>query len=492
MAPDERNSTPVSTASEDSTPLTKRRRVETATDSRTNDTIRTCPSPTEDCDPADHPKQQTAEACPHQEALNGVVTPEHEQPKPRRFFIEPFKTIVTLECGPKLNTHYKVDLGLLCAHSEQQYMLFSHAEDQVQLYAKVKALKQRAKAFRPLLTLHNVLRTDTSRGKALSFITECMEKFPIIPRQVQVIATITDAVDAVFQKSELFKSPPTKKFDRSKYPRENVHDRLQLLRDEAVYTVAERISFYLCGIKRQEKDFALKDATKAAAQRRIILHKMGPETVEAVMRWVYGKGLTFNSVKHALSIHALACTLGITRLAAECMELLSAATIRIINQTKSDGITLRDLLSNNICEPEEETSTNRDPDPLSNVRVVGEVFKYTLHEKKPPAVLQALVVDAVADSEDEDLLSQSMELMNSEMLGKLAMATMRRANLHSLAARTHGYGQPLLHSDASPSASIKSDMSDTKYDWKSKNNGTDSEMAPTVGDNVLGCKAEAK
>lgn len=123
---------------------------------------------------------------------------------------------------------------------------------------------------------------------------------------------------------------------------------------------------------------------------------------------------------------------------------------------------MRDLLQNDVQAHPQGQEIDAHHDPLSIDHVVAEVFKYTLKEPHPPATLQTLVIDAIVDSEDDELLSTLLGAMNSNMKGKLAMATMRKAKPYSTAAMRGENDRYRGYSDFSRGPSIKSEASDTK------------------------------
>ncbi|KAL1610830.1 hypothetical protein SLS60_002501 [Paraconiothyrium brasiliense] len=390
-------------------------------------------------------KLEGTEAQTHQQVVSYRAAPPAAMTDPKQHFslvVLP-KTFIVIECGDDLSTQYQVPLSVLCAQSQKQFQIFLQAEDLYRRYGKVKALKKRVKAIHPLLELHKLMHAEKSREKRL-----------------------TDTTDAMFQKNELFfKAPnkaPNKRFDRSQYPRNDVEGRLGQLRDEAVYTVLERLEVYLHGLKQVEKKNASESAVKAAAQRRIILPNEDPATVEVVVEWLYKNSLSFVDVNHLCKIHTLADKLGVMSLAAECMRLVSTATSRILQQAKSEGITVRGLLLESARAQKQMQDLDVNGDPLSSPCVVGEVFKITLHTQDPPAIMQNLVVDAIADSEDDELFHELLPAMNLDMRGKIGMAMIRNAKSRGAAVANRQPDQSQAYAGASRCASVKSEVSHDK------------------------------
>ncbi|KAF2439317.1 hypothetical protein P171DRAFT_396549 [Karstenula rhodostoma CBS 690.94] len=370
-----------------------------------------------------------------------------------------FKTIITIECGEDLSRQFKIPLGFLCEQSQKQVEVFWEAEDLRKRYAKVKALGKRVNAVFPLLELHGIRHTEKCREKAMALILESLNDFPLPTYEAGVAQKLAEATDAVFRKNDLFLKPPGKKFDRLQFPKNDVKGRLRQLHDEAVYAVFEQLRFYLHRLKDVEAGNASKSAVKAAAQQRVLLPKEEPATVEALVEWLYKNGLSFVDVNHLFGIHALADKLGIASLAAECMDLLSTATSRILCRAKAEGLSLKGLLEEGARGDEQLHDPDANDDPLSSSRVVAEVFKATLNTPNPPAVLQKLVADAIAASEDDALLNRLLPIMNLDMRGKVTMAMLRNVKAKAAAEAHREMRLSHVSSEASRSASIKSETS---------------------------------
>lgn len=293
----------------------------------------------------------------------------------------------------------------------------------------------------------------------MTLILESLNDFPMPMYQAGVVQRLAHATDVVFRTNDLFIKPPGKKFDRLTYPKNGVEARLKLLHDEAVYTVLERLNMYLLGIKGLEKVEATKNVVRAAAQQRVLLPDEDPATVEVLVQWLYKNDISFANVNHLCRIHTLADKLGIEKLATECMALLSTATSRILRQAKNSGVTLKNLLDGCTLGGTQQKDAGVNKDPLSSCHVVGEVFKVTLKTPNPPVVLQDLVANAIAESEDDKLLSQLMPVMNLDMRGKVSMAMMRNVKAKVAAGTERETRLSHANSDASRSAFIKSEAS---------------------------------
>lgn len=275
--------------------------------------------------------------------------------------------------------------------------------------------------------------------------------------QTSLVNAVTDATDTLFQNTELLKAPPTKtkKVNRSKCPKWDVRGRLELLRDEAVYCVLDRLEWFLYKLKEKEKLEAQQDTMKAAAQGRIPLPNVDPAMVKLVLNWLY-KGsvcLSVIATKDVIQAYILATKLGLEELMGQCLDLLATAATRGITQAKCEGITLSDLLDQPIeIEKQGQRVATKDGS-LSASKVVGEIFRFTLTADKPPAVLENLVANAIADS-DVELYSRLVPEMSREMCGKVGMAMMHNKMVSFKAEQNDTQSYP----DPSQSVSLKSDM----------------------------------
>ena len=308
---------------------------------------------------------------------------------------------------------------------------------------------------------------------------ESFERFPILEYQTIVGRRIIEVVDFLFQKNDLLRMPPAKgkKLDRSNYPKEDVFTRLELLDNEALLAVVERIKSSMSAIKRGEKGVVLKDPIKAAAYRRVLLPNADAEVVFIIVNWLSNQDLSFANAKQLLLVHEVSNHLDITSLTAQCMDLLCSAVTRIIDQSKNAGMALEDVLNMRIHTHEVGTPIG----PLSTMDVVGEVFHYTLTSENPPAALRTLVVNIIVENGDEELLIALMENMTSVMKGEVAVATMRKAKCNGMALRKTDPHQGQLQlanvssipGDLEPQAyaatctddSIKTETSEVKDEW---------------------------
>ncbi|KAF9729559.1 hypothetical protein PMIN01_12423 [Paraphaeosphaeria minitans] len=430
MLPNVRNATPLSTLSEGSVPLGKRRRIETPAKSEPGNDMHLSTPPSQGYSVDKVPKPESAQLQnPHQAVSSGFVRPADDERSKQDFALECACFVpvlegqltsnsvvsnmpITVECGNDLSTRYYIPVGILCGQSQLQLDVFWQAEDLRARYAQVKALRKRVKQFYPLLELHKIQRTDRCREKALALIVECMTNFPLPETQVPIAQRLAEATDTVFKTNDLWIKPPAR-------------SRLQQLQDQATYTVLERLHLHLHRSKAAEKKDASKNPVKAAAQHRILLPSEDPATVHALVEWLYQSDAPppFTSVTHLCAIHSLADKLGIARLAADCMALLTSAAARILHRAKTEAVTLKDLLD--VCtrgDAHPDADADADADPLSSPRVVGEVFKVTLQTPNPPPALQHLVADAIASSADDALLHQLLPAMNFDMRGKVTVA----------------------------------------------------------------------
>lgn len=327
----------------------------------------------------------------------------------------------------------------------------------------------------------------------MEIIMHAMQSFPVVQYQTIMKAKIIAIVDIYFQDYEMSLLPPAKakKLDRSTYPKEDVSKRLEQMKTEAFFAVIERLNSFMQRLKDEESGLLVKDPLKAAAYRQILLPDTDPLAVEVVLRWLHRDALRRMNIDQLLRVYIVADRLGITRLAAECMDLFSSSVCHAIGKAKSQGITLTDLLQRRQTTADKGVTT----EDLSDENVVGEVFMFTLQSSDPPAELQNLVVNAIVDSEDDEVCETLLSIMSSDMRGKLAMATMRKVKFNSMTARKIEHGSTQDH--ASPAggvkyrespassrhsehSSIKSEASVFKYDWNSATRIASNEMRRKV------------
>ncbi|KAJ4299378.1 hypothetical protein N0V90_004623 [Kalmusia sp. IMI 367209] len=486
---------PSRVSSEASGPPAKRRRIDTSTNSRTNDTA-TSISASQGSGYEE--ALQVAEAQPHQPAVFSIPTEVNTSSKRRFAFStflikesELFKTSITIEYGDKLDLRYPVHLELLCSHSSKQCHIFLQAEEQREQYEKAKSLRKQVKALSPPAGQPDVFNGEKFREKvitvsdillllgirltrvkqATSLILECLNNFPLAEYQDILIKVLADATDKEFQDNDMFKvSPKEAKAVRPNFPKEDVRARLQQLKPKAIFNVTARLRLALRNLKSRVKKNAEKDVVKAAAQWRVILPQATSAAVDSLVEWIYKGSLSFTDAEHLVQISALANKLGVMKLADACMDKLYQATLRCINHAKSKGITLHKLLLEASQEPTQEQNVSINDDPLSTAGVVGMVFKLVFQQEKPPVIVQNLVVDAIAESEDENLVAELLPVLNSNLRGHITMAVMRNATARAKAVAKAESNRPQVHSDACHGSSIKSELYDdespgTKQEW---------------------------
>ena len=313
---------------------------------------------------------------------------------------------------------------------------------------------------------------------------ESYERFPIVQYQPHIASRIIIAVDTLFQKNEMLATPPTKtrKSDRSPYPKDDVFSRLGLLSTYALLAVIERIDCFLSRLKDEEKKILQNDPIKAAAYRLVLLPQFHPEAVRIFAKRLSRETLPSLTVIQLLGIHGVADYLGSTSIAEECIHLLSSAVVGVMEQSKAAGLTLTDLI--NDYQPHEHKASDED-DPLSTPHVVGEIFSYTMSVMDPPAELQTLVVDAITECDDDDLVVSLVEKMSSNMKGELALAYRRKAKRSAKGKKktgskhgqvpsadtsgVPGYLKSQAYLTASTDEATKKEMSVKKEKWNALN-----------------------
>jgi hypothetical protein len=268
-----------------------------------------------------------------------------------------------------------------------------------------------------------IFHACSQKSKAMDLINEAYLRFPLLEYQGKVKQAIEECTDEQFQDNKLWKVPPSHGgLKRKDYAVEQVSQRLQLMRAEAVLAVLHRLFLGLWRIKGTEEHKAILDKTKAAAQNLIILPKADEKTIGSVLNWVYNNELQHSSADHLCRMFSLAEHLGLQELTGTCLTKLSNAANKAIDEARMSGVSLQDLLNG--------TPTGADGgDHVLNeslYNVVNTVFTFVLGQERPPVVLKHLVIDSVAKSADPDLVETLLRSMAGEAKDELCMALSRR------------------------------------------------------------------
>lgn len=262
----------------------------------------------------------------------------------------------------------------------------------------------------------------------MNLIIRCLDHFPLREHQHSIKEVLAQATNEVFMNKQMWKAPPSngdlKKKEKDFHPVDHIRARLQVLKSEAIEHIIRRLNRQLWVIKRTEvQQMARQDSAKAAAQRRILLPSYGANTLGPLLQWIYQGKLCVGNATQLCELYELAEELGVTNLAHTCLSKLSAGAFDAIKQAESEGITLQTLIRNS-QQRSTTGSQSEDHDPL--VGVVWTVFKFVLQKKEPPTELEHMVVEAIANSADTELLAFLMPRMSHGILQQVAMALMSR------------------------------------------------------------------
>jgi hypothetical protein len=213
-------------------------------------------------------------------------------------------------------------------------------------------------------------------------------------------------------------SPAMKK--QAEFRKWDPRTRLQVLNHYGTRLLAGELFNSVLEITEEVKKEAKKNVVMAAAQKRIITHDSDGQTVQAVVRWLYMKDLTYKDAEHLCNICKLANDLGIAELAQSCMAKLYTAAWSSLNNAYERGIPLCELLegSNDV------TIAEGDHPGLSNV--VRTIFNYVFSAKGPPSVFVDFVIEAIAARRDERAFEKLCPRMTKETIVRITMAILKQ------------------------------------------------------------------
>jgi len=246
--------------------------------------------------------------------------------------------------------------------------------------------------------------------------------------QERVKHTIIRVTEEAFTKKSFWPAD-TPRITKAEYPRNAIRERLSCLEPEAAFYIITRLDRSWQNIEEAEKKNATKNALKAAAQRRVLLPEAEKSSLGSVYRWMHSQPLVFSDADHLLRIYSLAEELGLVALVEICTEKLYAATSAIIEETKAEGIGLREILSESITDGKlVEGSRGPLNNPLDTYTVVPTVMRFVFKAaNNAPAKLEQLVVDIIVECGDHDLVEHEIiPGMNMKMRGQLSITLMRR------------------------------------------------------------------
>ncbi|KAF2119405.1 hypothetical protein BDV96DRAFT_596136 [Lophiotrema nucula] len=334
------------------------------------------------------------------------------------------KTPITVKYGKALQGGYTIHLELVCCYSSTIRDLFVEADELNRAYAVGASIRKNLKALLPPQTPYGAFQVE----KAMNLIIRCLKNYPLLEHQTLVRSELEQATDRVFHNKDLWKSPipnaTSLKKKISDNPIEDVRIRLQCLTSEAVCHVTEALYRRLFEIKNFEVRSAKMNKRKAAAQRILYLPQFEADAIGAFVGWIYQKEkLNFDTAKGLCDLYILADALDVKDLAATCLNKLASAAYDAVNQARENGTGIRALLQK--AQSPEAAVEEPMVDPLADI--VPTVFEYVQQAPTPPQVLETLVIDAIADSKDEELIEFLRPSLDLPMALKLCQAFMVRS-----------------------------------------------------------------
>lgn len=253
----------------------------------------------------------------------------------------------------------------------------------------------------------------------------CLKRYPLKQHQVPLRSNLAKYADEnLFKNTKMLKGPPSNgSIKKASFRDMDLFARVQYLNVEGVYNLTQELFHYLWIFKGIESNNACQSSLKAAAQRRIILPRTDGETVNSVSNWLYFNKLHFRDAGRLYQIHRLAETLGIRNLAETCLNKLANAAFATVHHASSQGLSLLAILYGN-DRPLREKIPTVVPDNLVDIASI--VFLNVLKEENTPAILQELVINAIADSKDCRLFTELRHMVSHEMALRIIEAFMIR------------------------------------------------------------------
>jgi hypothetical protein len=265
-----------------------------------------------------------------------------------------------------------------------------------------------------LLTLQQIIELITTTCKEYPFATSRDQ----LSKEISI--AVNEQIEHKYAKSKRKETRGT-----------TLQARLASLDPEGLLAILDSLSAKLHKFKAKEKESAKKDPIKAAAQRRLILHKEEEGTVQALMVWIYQGRLEYKNADQLYAIFRLADDLGIETLAETCLTRLCDDTSRSLQQARSQNLPLQYLLGYGISAECNETLPS-----VAIDNVVAIVFKHITKEENTPKRLLQIFVEALAGSLDMELWTLLKEVLSRDKMAALIEALLVRQVKTEQAAQT--------------------------------------------------------
>lgn len=240
--------------------------------------------------------------------------------------------------------------------------------------------------------------------QVIPLLLQVYGKFPMASYQQEIRKSFDLAFESQVTQKNITRLAPggsnSKKDSRDMSRKVPVGARLDMLTSKGVHAVAADVFCVLHSISKTETEKAAKDSLKAAAQRRLLLPGFQEETVRSLMQWMYTGSISCRDAGQLYAVMGLASKLGVDALHESCLRDLATRASTTIQDALANGVSLGNLLGHG-------------PDPAN--KLLGVIFMNVFKDKAPPARLQNLVVQALAENMDMELWPDVKSVIGHEI-----------------------------------------------------------------------------
>lgn len=315
----------------------------------------------------------------------------------------------------------------------------------------------------------------------MNLIVGAYKASPLLHYQLEVRQTLETRTEELLQIKHMLKESGSAGGIRKKdIPSSSLLHRLQLLKPEAVLSVLRHLHQTLERIKATEDKKAIIDEIKAAAKERIYLTDADSDSIGSLVHWVYFGKLQSCDADRLCKIHGLAERLGLTALEDQCLATLSGAASLAIDNAATAGVSLHDLLDENNAGNLGESLPG----------VVRAVFTVVVQRTEPPKALKRLIIDAIANSADVNVVETSLGIMSHELTKGLCMALTKQLCGFRQTRASRRYTS---YSDHHPEGSVKpNNPSDIDTEMKGENDLNHESMRHSEDDSYDGGEVDTQ
>jgi len=255
------------------------------------------------------------------------------------------------------------------------------------------------------------------------------DNYPLFGYSKGVKEVIMDAVAGEHHAKNIKKMPQKPAADLS------LVSRLELLKPQAVYTVASLLFARLHAINKTEIQKAKGDPLKAAAQHRIILPDVEESTVRALMEWMYQRRFPLMGTEQTYAVMKLAQQIGIEVLADQCRTAIFNATNISIERADADGTSFQTLIGYGTKPAADD--------------IVAVVFNHAMKDESTPQDLKGLVIDSLAGYLDIELWQHVKSQINHRTALEIIQAMVKLRQI----VKTEMDGQDSIKSESQEASS---------------------------------------